>query len=215
MASTEDLERQKLALERSRYRMDVARWVVIAIGAVVSFAVIDYGKLRLERAQAAADSQRQLLEAYLKATESPEPEVWKRKLGVLLQFADDERLQAWARKERDYIDTFAAQDALYRETLKVASQLIEPARLGDPERAKARARFDQLYWADLPYVRESSEVSDAMVKFRKGLVAAEAAPADAEAWSQLAVLLIRLSTTLAREADSDPRRAVDGADASQ
>jgi cell division protein FtsB len=80
MTSAEDLERQKFELERSRYRMDILRWIVIAAGAIISFAVIDYGKLRLERQQAAADSQRQLLEAYLKATESPEPEVWKRNL---------------------------------------------------------------------------------------------------------------------------------------
>ena len=207
MASTEDLERQKFELERSRYRMDVLRWIVIAIGAIASFAVIDYGKLRLERAQATADNQRQLLEAYLKATESAEPEVWKRKLGVLLKFGDDERTKQWAQNELHYIDTFAARDALYRETLKVASQLIEPARLGEPERAVARARFNQLYWADLPYVRESEDVKGAMIKFRNGLVAAEKAPGDVQAWSQLGGLLIQLSTIFAREAESDPRRA--------
>lgn len=207
MTSAEELERQKFELERSRYRMDILRWIVVAAGAIISFAVIDYGKLRLERAQAAADSQRQLLEAYLKATESPEPEVWKRNLGVLEQLTDDSRMRQWVQREREYIDTFAAQDALYRETLKVASQLIEPARLSDPERAKSRARFDQLYWADLPYVHESANVSGAMVAFRKGLIAAESAPAEAEAWSRLYSLLIQLSTTLAREAESDPRRA--------
>ena len=92
MASAEDLERRKFELERSRYLMDVLRWIVVAIGAVASFYVIDLGKLRLERAQATADNQRQLLEAYLKATESAEPEVWKRKLGVLLKFGDEDVL---------------------------------------------------------------------------------------------------------------------------
>ena len=207
MASADDLERRKFELDRSRYRTDVARWIVIAIGAVISFAVIDYGKLQLERAQATADSQRQLLEAYLKATESAEPEVWKRKLGVLLKFGDDERTKQWAREELDYIDTFAAQDALYRETLKVASQLIEPARLGDPGRAVARVRFNQLYWADLPYVRESTKVSGAMVAFRDGLAAAENAPGDPAAWTKLSHLLIELSTVLADEAETDPRRS--------
>src|SRR5262250_188044 len=107
MASAEDLERRKFELERSRYLMDVLRWIVVAVGAVASFYVIDLGKLRLERAQATADNQRQLLEAYLKATESAEPEVWKRKLGVLLKFGDDERTKQWAREELNYIDTFA------------------------------------------------------------------------------------------------------------
>jgi hypothetical protein len=215
MTSAEDLERQKFELERSRYRMDILRWIVIAAGAIISFAVIDYGKLRLERQQAAADSQRQLLEAYLKATESPEPEVWKRNLGVLEQLTDDAQMLQWVQRERAYIDTFAAQDALYRETLKVASQLIEAARLDEPERAKSRARFDQLYWADLPYVRESGAVSGAMIAFRKGLIAAEAAPADAQAWSQLSILLIQLSTTLAKEAESDPRRAAQDTDSAE
>jgi hypothetical protein len=212
MANTEDLERQKFELERSRYRTDLLRWVIIAIGAVASFYVIDYGKLRLERAQATADNQRQLLEAYLKATEAAEPEVWKRKLGVILNLGDDDRTKLWAREELDYIDTFAARDALYRETLKVASQLIEPTRVGDPERAVARARFDQLYWADLPYVHESPDVARAMVAFRNGLAAAEKAPGDAQAWSPLGGLLITLSTTFAREAESDPRRTAREAD---
>ncbi len=213
MASAEDLERQKFELERSRYRTDLLRWIVIAIGAVVSFAVIDYGKLRLEQFQATSDSQRQLLEAYLKATESPEPEVWKRKLGVLELLTDDARIRLFVDTEKKYIDEYATKNALYRETLKVASQLIERARLDDPERVIARIRFEQLYWADLPYVRESDDVKGAMIKFRNGLVAAEKAPGDVQAWSQLGGLLIQLSTVFAREAESDPRRAAQEAEA--
>ena len=167
-----DLEVRKLELERARYRTDILKWIVVAIGAVVSFVVIDYGKLKLERFRVTAESQRQLLDAYLRATEAPQPDVWKRKLHILQNFADDERMQQWADTELKYIETFAGLDALYRETLKVASQLVEPGRLTHPDRAQARARFNQLYWADLPYAGESQKVIEAMIAFRQGLLLA-------------------------------------------
>lgn len=192
-----DVEIEKLRLEQARYKVDILKWVVVAIGAVISFAVIDYGKLRLEQFRATAENQRELLKAYLNATDAPEPEVWKRKLSLILNSTDDGRTIAWAKKELNYIDKFAALDALYRETLKVSSQLVEPSRLNHPERAQARARYNQLYWAELPYAGESSEVINAMVKFRRQLIIAEnlgeAAPAE---WETLNRLLINLSTAL-------------------
>ena len=38
---TMNVEIEKLRLEQARYRADLLKWVVIAIGAVISFAVID------------------------------------------------------------------------------------------------------------------------------------------------------------------------------
>ncbi len=200
--SSADLERRKLELERARYRTEILKWIVVAIGAVVSFVVIDYGKLKLERFRVTAESQRQLLDAYLRATEAPQPDVWKRKLHILQNFADDERMQQWADTELKYIETFAGLDALYRETLKVASQLVEPGRLTHPDRVQARARFNQLYWADLPYAGESQKVIEAMIAFRQGLLAAESAPNNAEAWDNLNRRLIDLSRALR---DSTPQ----------
>ena len=194
--SPEELELLKFRLERTRYRTDVLKWIVIAAGAVVSFAVIDYGRLKLEQFRVAADSQRQLLQAYLTATESPQPDVWKRKLHILENFAADEGMRRWAQDELRYIESFAALDALYRETLKVASQLVEPDRLDDPERASARTRFNQLYWADLPYAGESQTVIEAMVAFRRQLLKAEDAPAGGPAWEELNRRLIELSQAL-------------------
>lgn len=189
------LEILKLKLERDRHYAEIIKWIVVAMGAAVSFAVIDYGKLRLERARLASDSQLKLIEAYSKATEAVEPEIWKRKLDVLQLFAADEPVRAWARNQLDYIDEFAALDALYRETLRTASQLVDPSAVNDPERLKARRRFEQLFWADLPFAGESTEVVRSMVAFRGGLVAAEKTPADAEAWTGLNSLLIKLSET--------------------
>jgi hypothetical protein len=200
------LEFEKLRLEQARYRTDVLKWIVVAIGAVISFAVIDYGKLRLEQFRLTAENQRELLNSYLTATESPQPDVWKRKLHILLNFADDARIKVWAQAELKYIEEFAALDALYRETLKVASQLVEPGRLSDPERVQARARFNQLYWGDLPYAGESPQVIEAMIKFRDALIAAEGAGREnPEAWQNLNLRLIRLSQALR---DSTPNHAL-------
>jgi hypothetical protein len=200
-----DLEVQKFRFEQARYRTDILKWIVIAIGAVVSFAVIDYGKLKLEQFRVSADGQRQLLEAYLRATESPQPDVWKRKLHVLENFADDERIRQWAQGELRYIESFAELDTLYRETLRVASQLVEPDRLNDPERIRARVRYNQLYWADLPFARESQAVIKAMIAFRNQLLAAERAPTDKQAWESVNIRLIELSTALR---ESTPKQSV-------
>jgi hypothetical protein len=204
--SAADLELAKFRLERIRHWTDVAKWIVVAIGAIISFLVIDNGKLKLERFRVNADSQRQLLEAYLKATEAPEPEVWKRKLHVLERFADDDRIHEWAEEELKYIESFAALNALYRETLKVASQLIDPSQLKDTERTKARVRFDQLYWADLPYSGESQAVISAMIAFRESLMTAERAPGNSGAWEALNVRLIELSQALRGSTPPQPAR---------
>lgn len=194
----EPLEILKLKLERARFRSEVAKWVVVAIGAAISFAVIDYGKLRLEQARLASDNQLRFIEAYSKATETAEPEIWKRKLDVLQLFATDPNVKAWAQNQLKYIDEFAALDALYRETLKSASQLVDPATMNEPERMRARRRYEQLYWADLPFAGESAEVESAMVEFRRGLISAEMSPNDVQAWTGLNSLLIDLSKTLKR-----------------
>jgi len=201
------LEILKLKLERARYRSEIIKWIAVAIGAAVSFAVIDYGKLRLEQVRLASDNQLKFIEAYTKATEAAEPEIWKRKLDVLQLFATDDHVRAWARNQLDYIDEFAALDALYRETLKTAAQLVDYAMVNDPERMKGRRRFEQLYWADLPFAGESTEVATGMVAFRKGLVAAERTPAEVEAWTGLNSLLIELSATLKQATRKSSRPA--------
>ena len=44
----------RLALECTRWRAEWVKWVVIAIGAAVSFWVIDFGKLKLDRLRLAS-----------------------------------------------------------------------------------------------------------------------------------------------------------------
>ena len=192
-----DLDLLKYQLERTRFRFEFGKWVVIAVGAVVSFWVIDYGKLQIERFRANAENQRQLLDAYLKATETVQPDVWKRKLRVLVTSAADEQMRLWAGTELQDIENFAALDALYRETLKVAAQLTEPHQVQAAERAQARIRYNQLYWADLPFAGESPAVASAMVEFRNQLLKAEQSPPDSpDEWNKLNGALIRLSQAL-------------------
>jgi hypothetical protein len=187
------------------FNFEIGKWIVVTIGAVVSFYVVDLGKLRLEEFRSRAENQRSLLTAYLNATEAVQPDVWKRKLRVLQTFSDDQRIREWAGQELVYIENFAALDALYVETMKVAAQLVSRNTLKDPKRDTIRARYEQLYWADLPFYKESREVSAAMIKFRAALESAEASPASSDAWQQLNGAMIGLSDALR---DSQHSRSV-------
>lgn len=197
--STVNFDAEKLRLEQARYRTEVWKWIIIAVGAVTSFIVIDVGKLRLEESRAKAEDRRELLSAYLTATESPQPEVWRRKLQLIYNSAQDENTRKWVHLQWNYINDYAELDALYRETLKAASQLVDPDRITEPGRVQARVRYNQLYWADLPFARESTEVSKAMVEFRNQLLIAEGATSNAtglKEWEKLNLQLLQLSRVL-------------------
>jgi len=196
------LDRLKFELEARRYKTDLWKWVIAAVGAIVSFAVIDFGKLQLEQFRVRAENQRLLLSAYLTASESAQPDVWKRKLHILSNFAGEKEVREWAERELIFVDEFAAKDTLYRETLKVAAQLVEPSQMQEPDRIRARIRFNQLYWADLPFARESGEVAKAMIDFRDQLLKAESTPNDPGAWANVNGKLISLSGALR---DSAPK----------
>jgi hypothetical protein len=157
-AGPSHLDDKHYQLEMWKYVADLVKWVIAGIAAVISFYVIDVGKLKLETFKSHADNRRLLLQAYLNATDSVQPDIWKRKLRVLQTYSDDDRIKEWAKREQSFIEMYAEQDALYREALKVASQLAyRSATKG--QREVARSRFEQLYWADLPYARESPPVA--------------------------------------------------------
>jgi hypothetical protein len=189
------LDRAKLHLERARLRTDMVKWIALSVGAVASFWIIDYGKLRLENFRATAEHERALLASYLEATDSATPDVWKRKLNLLIQLTQDENLRLWATKELVQIESFAALDALYRETLSVAAQLVDPNTLALQSRIEARRRYEQLYWADLPFAGESAAVEKGMVAFRTALMNVERQGPGGD-WQRLNASLIKLSRTL-------------------
>ncbi len=207
VADPVSLEVERLRLEQSRYRMEIVKWIIIALGTVISFAVIDYGKLRLEQLRVTSQNHRELLNAYLTATDSAQPDVWKRKLHLISNMTDDQKTAQWVEEELTYIAKYAELNSLYRETLKIASQLVDQTRVNEPDRIQARARYNQLYWADLPYAGEDQKVAEAMVDFRKKLIAAETAgPTGRDrAWQDLYQSLLDLSDKLRKATPNDSR----------
>ena len=197
------LELARLDLDRARFRYEIVKWLIVAIGAAVSFLIIDYGRLQLERFRVSAENERALLNAYLTASETQDPDLWLRKLALIETLSIDPALKAWAGGEITYVRTCSAKAVIYQETLGVAASLLDP-NIEPAERATARRRFEQLYWADLPYVGEGKPVEDKMIAFRKVLVAAETA-APAGQMPNLNVAMIDLGTALR---DDDPKKAV-------
>lgn len=189
------LEQAKLDLERAKLRGETLKWTALSIAAVASFWIIDYGKLKLENFSTRAQNERELLSSYLEATNSANPEIWKRKLNLLIQLTENEKLRIWAENELTHIENFAALDTLYRDTLITASQLVNPETVVLPSRVEARRRFEQLYWADLPFAGESAEVVKSMIEFRNALMLAEAQNEGSE-WQALNSSLIKLAQTL-------------------
>ena len=98
---------------------------------------------------------------------------------------------------------FAARDC-GRETLKVASQLGRTDQLLTLERKAARARYEQLYWAELPYVKEDENVANAMIEFRTQLIKAESMSKVEQVWTDLDLRLISLSKALSDSTSKRP-----------
>lgn len=203
-ADQDTLELRRLRLEERRYLADILKWAIVAVGAVVSFYVIDVGKLRLEEFRSRAENQRLLLKEYLTATEATQPDVWKRKLHILAKYSDDERIRSWAKSQFDYVQGYAEKYTLYREALKVSSQLVRRISSKDAQREAARARFEQLYWADLPFAGEDRPVAEKMVDFRNALMAAENSPGDEGNWNSLEIALKHLADTLKQSMPKEP-----------
>lgn len=166
----------RLGLERARFRYEIIKWMIIAIGAVASFLVVDYGRLQIEKFRATTENERELVNAYLSASETVDPILWLRKLELIRTLSSDEGTRVWATGEISYIKRCAAKVAVYQETLLAAASLLDPH--SDPaERVVARQRFEQLYWAELPYVDEGDAVIAAMIAFREELLVVDSGQA--------------------------------------
>jgi hypothetical protein len=90
--------------------------------------------------------------------------------------------------------------------VQVAAQLTQRTALGTAERTRARARYEQLYWADLPFAGESAPVIGVMRRFREKLLEAEAAPDDQTTWNELNTALIELARVLSEETPAHQER---------
>jgi hypothetical protein len=64
------LDLRRIDLEKRRLHVDVAKWVIAALGAAISFYVLDLGKLQLDEFRFHSENERPLLQAYLGATDT-------------------------------------------------------------------------------------------------------------------------------------------------
>ena len=194
----QNLELEKLKVEKIQTRNELIKWALIALGAIISFYIIDLGKLRVEKFTAESTSQENFLNSYLTATESPDPDLWKRKLSLLKYFSKDTAILSWAEKEEIYIKERAALSALLKETVNVASILANRQLYGTEDWQKASKRYYQLYWADLPFYGESREVESAMVSFNLKLNDIQSKE-EIDKWRQMDLAVIDLSKILRAE----------------
>ncbi|WP_428243524.1 hypothetical protein [Gynuella sp.] len=191
------LASEKISLEKAKLRMELLKWLFIALGAVASFWVIDLGKLKLEQYRAQSQNERELLISYLGAMESERPEVWRRKIQFLMQYSNDPRIKSFSQNQIEYINKYAELDALYRETLKVASRLSIKEGLSSDVKQKEIQRFEQLYWAELPLAGESNSVASAMIDFRKKIYAPVGNDdEETKYWNELNLSLLELATAI-------------------
>ncbi|GAA3653695.1 hypothetical protein [Flavivirga jejuensis] len=178
--------------------INLLKWVVAAIGAVATFFVIDIGKLKLEKYKAKTQKEQSLLNSYLQATETPDPDLWLRKLRLIKIFSTDSHILEWASGEEKFIKEQSALIELYRETVKVTSILANRNTYNTPDWIEASKRYYQLYWADLPYYGESQPVISTMIEFKKKFDKIEN-DSDVEQWRAMNIALIKLAKTLKEE----------------
>jgi|SRR5688572_28742640 len=197
----QNLELEKLKIEKLQTRNELIKWALIALGAIISFYIIDVGKLRIEKFTAESTNEENLLNSYLTATDSPQPDLWKRKLNLLKYFSKDTAILTWAEKEEIYINEKAALLALYKETVNVASVLSNRQLYGTEDWQTASKRFYQLYWADLPFYGESQAVVKRMVAFKTELDNIQNKD-DIKNWQNMDNELIHLATALRDESDA-------------
>ena len=163
------LEYEKLMTDRLKTRNELIKWALIAVGAIISFWIIDIGKLKLEKLNAESIRQQKLLDSYLTATEASNPDLWKRKLKLIKNFAKDSIIAEWTTKELVFIKEKAALLSFYKETINVASVIANKETFRTPEWHTATKRFYQLYWAELPFYGESDTVIVRMKSFKAQL----------------------------------------------
>ena len=178
--------------------LELLKWAVAAFGAMVSFFIIDLGRLNLEKYKTKTQKEQSLLNSYLLATETPDPDLWLRKLRLIKMFSTDSQILEWASGEEKFIKEQSALIELYKETVKVTSILANRKTYNTPDWIEASKRYYQLYWADLPYYGESQPVISTMMEFKKQFDKIEN-DRTTEQWEAMNIALIELAETLREE----------------
>ena len=194
------VEFQKLRNEKFKSIVEISKWVVISIGAVISFLIIDVGNLKIEEFKANSSHEEKLLNSYLESAKTADPDLWTRKLRLIREFSTDTVIINWASKEEVYIKNKAALIALYKETIIIGSILANRNLYGTEEWANASKRYYQLYWAELPFYGETQPVISGMINFKSTLDQITDKN-DLEKWRKMDIALIKLSSTLKKESE--------------
>lgn len=191
----------EIALEYGKLIFAAIKWAIIAVGVVISFWIIDVGKLKLEKQKAVNLNKQNLLNTYLQATETPNPDLWLRKLRLIKALSDNDMtdMKSWAEKEEKYIKEVSALVVLYQETVKVASVLSNRDQYLSDEWKKARNRFYELYHGDLVFYNETDTVETAMVQFKKQLESIR--PDEDKSWDIMDQELLSLVVVLSQESE--------------
>jgi len=148
------VEFQKLKTEKFKSIIEISKWIVISIGAIISFLIIDVGNLKIEEFKADSIHEENLLNSYLESTKTTNPDLWTRKLRLIREFSTDTAIINWAGKEEEYIKNKAALLVLYKETIRIGSILANRNLYQTAEWMNASKRYYQLYWAELPFYGE-------------------------------------------------------------
>ncbi len=194
----EKVEFQKLKNEKFKSIVEIIKWGLISIGAIVSFLIIDIGNLNIEKFRADSSHEESLLNSYLESTKTANPDLWRRKLRFISKFSSDTIVTKWAITEEEYVKNKAGLLALYKETVGVCSILANRSLYDTEEWRKASKRYYQLYWAELPFYGETQPVISAMINFKLHLEEITNTT-ELEKWQNMDVALIKLSNILKKE----------------
>ncbi|WP_109300705.1 hypothetical protein [Aquimarina sp. AU474] len=192
------VEFQKLKNDRFKSIVEIIKWGLISIGAIVSFLIIDIGNLNIEKFRADSSHEESLLNSYLESTKTANPDLWRRKLRFISKFSSDTIITDWAIKEEGYVKNKAGLLALYKETVGICSIVANRSLYGTEEWKKASKRYYQLYWAELPFYGETQPVIEAMINFKSHLEQITNTT-EVEKWQKMDLALIKLSDILKKE----------------
>jgi len=189
--------------------IDLIKWAIVGVCAIISFIVIDIGRLNIENAKFEADRRQKLLESYLASTETSDPLVWRRKLQIVSRLGDYD-MCAFAVAQLQFIDEHEARNALYREAVSVAGRLIDTQIYGQPEWYQRKSRLNQLYYGELPLAKLSDDVRTSMDNYFEKLKAAEDHHPSLDGWKDAGIALAELSKAVAKDMPKDSESTLPG-----
>lgn len=158
---------KRFLLEERNVWFTMVKWGLLAVGSCIVYCTIDKVNVKTEKFKVDSAYETKLMDSYLAATETVNPDLWLRKLAIIKNFAKDASTKAWVEKEEKYISQKLALLSLYKELIGVCSVIANRREFGSEKWNEAYAKFYQLHFAQLPFYDESLDVADEMSRFKK------------------------------------------------